>query len=422
MHARPAPALRDRLLVVVPMLAFLAATTHWMSWREPIEQHFAGDVASYERIAYAAPHFTWPQIEGHVGMWLLHYLTGLAAKATGIPLHLVYYVFAFALLTVILVLVDRLLLFARADLLLYAVCMSALILDAYVFRYLALAPGMINDTAFTAAVAGTALALLRRRLGWAIVALTVAAVTRDISLPPILLGAALWVLVGPWDGRAASRRRLTETAAVIIVPVLAAAVTYWAGQQAPGHAAPFKNCCRIAQISIWGDLSRLPGSAGALAVHLARIVLGIAMPLALVAAATIVAVRRRRSPSPAVWAVLLLGGLLVAQPLLISSTWNAGAEPRLSSLAIGPIVAAVALLFVELDMHVSRLDAGVLITLFAVGSLSHRFAAIAPSTSGKFAALALSCAVLSTAWVVAGRRVLRRAGWTVRSVSGAHEP
>ena len=30
-----APPLRHRLLVVVPLAAFVAATTHWMSWQEP---------------------------------------------------------------------------------------------------------------------------------------------------------------------------------------------------------------------------------------------------------------------------------------------------------------------------------------------------------------------------------------------------
>ncbi|HUZ82938.1 MAG TPA: hypothetical protein VMU73_11910, partial [Gaiellaceae bacterium] len=178
----PTPlALRPRLLIIVPLTIFVTATTHWMSWEEPIRAHFAGDVASYEKIALAAPHFTWPQIEGHVGMWPLHYLVGITAKATHVPLHVVYYVFAFLVLAAIVVIVDRLLADLRVDLPVYALCMGALLLNPYIFRYLALAPGMINDTAFIAAVCLTTVGLVERRLGWVIGALTVAALTRDVS-------------------------------------------------------------------------------------------------------------------------------------------------------------------------------------------------------------------------------------------------
>lgn len=408
MDAPLRPALRLRLLVVLPLLAFSAATTHWMSWQEPIRAHFAGDVDDYEKIARAAPHFTWPEIEGHVAMWPMHYLIGITAKATHIPLHVVYYAFAFVVLAAMVAIIDRLLGDLRVDLPVYALCMGALILNPYIFRYLALAPGMINDTVFIAAVCVATLGLVRQRLGLVVGALTVAALSRGLSVPPALVGAAAWIAVGPWRGRAWGRERLSAAAATLLLPTAAFAVAYWAGAKAPGHAPALKNCCGISDITIWGDLKGLPGSAGTIGTHLVRIFLGLAMPLALFLAGSVLALRSRRSIPATAWAAFGLAALMVAQPLLLASAWDAGAEPRLASLAIGPMLAALALVLGMLDLQLDRVDVGVLLTIFALASLSHRFASIGPHTPGQFAGLVLVCAAAAVAWMLARSTARRR--------------
>jgi hypothetical protein len=341
-------------------------------------------------------------------MWPMHYLVGVTAKATHIPLHVVYYLFAFAALAAILVIVDRLLTTLRVDLTVYALCMGALILNAYIFRYLALAPGMINDTVFIAAVCFTTLGLVRQRLGWVVVGLTVAAVSRDLSVPPVLGAAVAWIAIGSWPGSRLSKSRLVAAAAAVLVPLLVLGAAYWAGLQAPGHAPALKNCCGLAAISIWGDLRGLPGSAHNLGVHLIRIVIGLAMPLALLLAGSILLRRKHERPAPLTWATGLTAALIVAQPLLISSSWNDGAEPRLTSLAIGPALAAVALLLMQLDLRLERADVVVLLVIFALASLSHRFANVGPRTPGQFAALVLACTVAAAGWLLGGRSLLHR--------------
>jgi hypothetical protein len=422
MDAPPRPALRLRLLVVLPLLAFVAATTHWMPWQEPIRAHFAGDVDDYEKIARAAPHFTWPEIEGHVAMWPMHYLIGITSKATDIPLHVVYYAFAFLVLAAIVVIVDRLLGELRVDLPVYALCMGALLLNPYIFRYLALAPGMINDTVFIAALCFTTLGLLRRRLGWVICGLTAAALSRGLSVPPALVGAAAWIAFGPWPGRAWSRPRISAAVYTVLVPTAALAVAYWAGAKAPGHAPAFKNCCSISDLTIWGDLRGLPGSVGTFGTHLVRIFLGLAMPLALFVAGSILALRNNRRIPTTAWAAFGLGALMVAQPLLLASAWDAGAEPRLTSLASGPMLAALALLLGALDLQLDWVDVGVLLAIFAVASLSHRFANVGPHTPGQFAGLVLFCAAAAVAWLLGGSTVRRRARWAGTSAPGTPRP
>jgi hypothetical protein len=413
---RRLPSARDRLFLVVPLLAFVAATTHWMSWREPIRLHFAADVAGYEAIARAAPHFTWPQVEGHIGMWPVHYLVGLLSKGTHIPLHVTYYLLAFLVLGAIVFLLDRILCLIGVDAGVYALAMSAALMNPYVFRYLALAPGMLNDAVFIASVGLAVWAMLARRLAWVYVALVIGVLARDLSAPPVIVGVAGWLFFDLRNRNVALRRRIAPVTAVVFVPTAAAAVAYWAGTRAPGHAAVVKSCCSVWNLSILGDLRRLPGSAGSLALHVGRVGTGIALALALLLVALLLAHQSRlwrRAPDD-VWGLLGLAAVMVAEPLLVSSVWNQGDEPRLSAFAIVPMVAAAALLLTRLQTADAResparfttrqVRAGIAVA--AVASLSHRFALFGARSPAQFAALEFVSAA-AFVWILTGR-VLRR--------------
>jgi hypothetical protein len=181
-------------------------------------------------------------------------------------------------------------------------------------------------------------------------------------------------------------------------------LAYEIGKRTPGHAEVVKDCCRLTDFTVVGDLARLPHSLGALALHLFRTVVGLAMPLSLVAAGTLV-LRRGRVPvgSPSLRALLLVGGLMVAQPLVISSGWNAGAEPRLSALAVVPAIGVAALVADRLEPAIGARELVVLLAIFALASLSHRFASVGPRTAGEFAAL--EAAAMAGVAVVVGRRL-----------------
>ena len=397
------PTTRQRLAAILPLATFVAATTHWMTWSEPIRQHFAGDVDDYERIARAAPHFTWPQITGHISMWPMHYVVGVVAWATHVPLHAVYYVLAIAVLAALVWAIDRILVALEVGPTAYALGMAAALLNPYVFRYLALAPGMINDAVFGLCVALTVLGLLERRTWLVVVALVVAALARGWSTPPLQIAAAVWLLA---DGRIELRRRRSAVAAAIALPFAAFGAAYWVGATTPGHAQALKDCCSLTTLTIVGDIAHLPGSAHAIAVHLARTAIGIAMPLAVVLAAAALRLSGRARPfERRSWWLLLVSAVLVAEPILLSSAWNDGAEPRLVSYATVPAAALAALALDRLDL--SRRVAAACLVLFAVASFSHRFAHPGPHTAGQFAALVFACGAL-VFLLVAGTRLAPR--------------
>lgn len=381
------PTLRERLLLIAPTAIFVAATTQWMTWSEPIRLLFAGDVDNYTRIAVAAPHFTWPQITGHVSMWPVHYVVGTVSWATHLPVHATYYVFAIAVLAFLVAVLDRILVRLGVGVAAYGLAMGTALLNPYVFRYLALAPGMINDTVFIACVALVVLALLERRTTLLVVALTVAALARGWSTPPVQLAAAAWLLA---DGGIVLRRRRRGAAAAIVLPFTAFGVAYWIGTLTPGHAQVVKDCCSLTTITLLGDIVHLPGSAHAIALHLARTAIGIAMPLALLSAVGILVLGRRlRGFRPLDWWLLAVSATLVSEPLLLSSSWNEGAEPRLVAYAV-PALVAVTALAVDRVAFGAR-ETVVLYLLVAAASLSHRFASIGPRSAGQFAALVFAC-------------------------------
>jgi O-antigen/teichoic acid export membrane protein len=401
------PDARLRVVVVAAVWAFVAATTRWLPWEQPIRERFAADVDDYERIAVAAPHLTWPQITGHLSMWPVHYVVGVIAKVTHLPLHATYYVCAFAVLGSIVVLADRLLLALGVGPTAYVLGMSTLLLDPYVFRYLALAPGMINDGVFIAGAGLAALGLVRGRLAWVSAGVAAAAVGRGVSVPPLLVAAALCLVFIPF--RAAPLwRRLVDAALVVVPAIVAVGVAYAIGKTTPGHAEAVKDCCAVTDVTVLGDLVRLPGSAGALALHLFRTAIGLAVPAALaVGAAVVLGPARLRSMPRALWQLLVLVGAMVAQPLLISSGWNAGAEPRLTALAVLPAVAAAAVLLDAIATKLALRDVGVLVGFAALASLSHRFASIGPRRASEFAAVEAVAMVVVFALLVRLRGSVR---------------
>jgi len=115
-------------------------------------------VLEYQRIAEAAPRLP-PHgslLPQHAQHFAPHYLAGVIAQA-GIPLHVVYRILALATLALIAIAVDRVVVDAGIGGGSYVVCMGALLSSPYLFRFDALAPGMVQDATFAL---GATLALL----------------------------------------------------------------------------------------------------------------------------------------------------------------------------------------------------------------------------------------------------------------------
>jgi hypothetical protein len=371
---------RDRRpLVALAWLAIVLATERWYDWHKPIALQFGGDVSAYEQIARAAPSLPdQPLRTQHAQRFPVHWLVGSLADATGIGLHVVYWIAMGAALGALVLVTHMLLVRAGGGPQAYAICFGALVGSAYAFRFLLTVPGMVTDAVFLAGLALVVLSLVRNDFRLLVGGLALATLGRQTALPLVLLAVA-WIATAPGP-------RVRRIVVAVAVPtVLYAVVAVVAASFAKNDFGSFS------RFTIIGNL----GEARTLAAHFGRAALGIAVPASLVAGAWI---RSRRRPSRTAWGCAAAAGLVIVQPLVLGPAWVVSNEARLTALATPALVALAALALRDARLR-SRETIGICAAL-AVGSFHHLYSRVDPGRAGWVALeLAASAAVFGLlAW------------------------
>jgi hypothetical protein len=396
---------------VLAMLAFLAATNHWYGWDQGIRATQALDTETYATIAAAAPGFPQTDIgSAFTERFAVPWVLGSAGQLLGVGPHTPFRVmFALFVIVVLGLMVDicrRLGLGAPATLL----CVGLFALNPYVLRGDAIAPGPVDE----AFVIGTAIVI------WGLVAVRFAgvlagAVISILGRQSALLAvpaAAVWLYAGSgWRSRPARQRLVTAAVPTAVVLVLYGAIklsipsfTYSFAPSIPSDTV----------IPVIGH----PGSASALATHLARI----AAPLVLWAGALVgvflglwLAGERLRPPVE-FWCAILIGASIIVQPLIISPHFPGfeANEQRLTALGLFPLCVALAHLLRAASPRAAPAWAlGTGAATLLAGSLHDKFTVIGPQGPGQFVALELLAALVLGATLAAAigrRRDLPRAG------------
>jgi len=373
-------ARRDRRpFVALAWLAIVLATERWYDWHKPIALQFGGDVSTYERIARAAPSLPdQPLLTQHAQRFPVHWLVGSLAHATGLGLHVAYWIAMGAALGALVLVMHVLLVSAGGGPHVYAICFGALVGSAYAFRFLLTVPGMLADAVFLVGLSLVVLSLIRNDFRLLVGGLALATLGRQTALPLVLLAVA-WIATGPGP-------RARRIAAAVAVPtILYAVVAAVAASFAKNDFGGFT------RFTIIGSL----GEPRTLAAHFGRAALGIVLPAALVAGAWI---RSGRRPSRAAWGCAAAAALVIAQPLVLGPAWVISNEARLAALATPALVALAALALRHAHLR-PRETIGICVAL-AVGSLHHLYSRLDPGRVGWVAVeLAASAAVFGVlAW------------------------
>jgi len=390
------------------MLLFLAATNHWYGWDQGIRATNALDTQTYESIAAAAPGF--PHIDigsAFTERFAVPWVLGSAGELFGVGPHTPFRVmFALFVLVTLAVMVDicrRLGLGAAATLL----CVGLFALNPYVFRGDAIAPGPV-DEAFVTGVAIVLWGLVAVRYAGVLAGSVVAVLGRQSALLAVP-AAGVWLWVGDgWRTRPTRERTLRAILPTVVVLVVYGAIklsiTSFTYSFAPS----------IPQDTVVPVIGH-PGSASALATHLARI----AVPLVLwcgavagVLAGLVIAGARIRPPVE-FWCALLIAGSIIVQPLVISPHFPGfeANEQRLTALGLFPL--CVGLAYLLRDAATSLRDAppwAVLIGALALlaASLHDKFTVVGPHSNGQFVALELLAAAVLGASLAVAVGALRR--------------
>jgi hypothetical protein len=374
---------RARIAVLALWGAFIALVQRWPSWEEGIRVQFATDMEVYEVVARAAPGLPDTDIlRAYAQRFAPHWLIGVLSDITDVSLHTVYRVAAIACVGLILLAVHLTLVEIGLDVYGYALALGAVAASAYPVQYLLAAPGMLSDGIFVLGLSVVLLGLVRRSTWLAAAGLGLATLGRQSAIPVALAAALLASFHPAW--RPVRRQAV---AGFILVPAALYVVLHVASDSfsRPRPAG-------IDDLTVVGYLTGLH----AFADHVGRLLLGIAVPLAVAVGAWL----RTRAPAP--WGPLLLAAAVAGQPLLLGPLANSDNEPRLAGLAAPALAVAAGVLLRGAGL--TRAETLICVAAIAAGGLHHRYTISGFDSNVVWAILVLIAALVVLSVLALGRR------------------
>ena len=374
-------ALNPRLAILLLWAATLLATQAWPGIDEGIRVEFATDASVYRPMAEASPGLPdGPIREQHAERWVVHWLIGAAADVSGVELETVYRVASVAAVAGVVVLLHLILAGLRLSPAAYAICLGVALASPYPFRYWLAAPGLVADAVFGLGVTAALLGLVRGRLWLMILGLALATAARQTAVP-VALALAVLLAVRPLPSVAGRVARFGGAAMVAFVPL-----AVYAAVKSVASSFSVSDLPPLDELTVIADGPRQVAS------HVGRIVLGILLPLAALAACATRRVGDALAP-------LLIAAAIVVQPLLLTADWIDSNEPRLAGLAVPALTVGLALLIGRIQ--IAAATAGVVCLALFAGSLHHVYSRIDVGRSGWVALTALAAIVTTVALVAA---------------------
>jgi hypothetical protein len=357
-------------------IAFVLATEHWRPWGDGIRLRYATDIVDYTRISRAAPGFPTTPIQApHADRFPAPWLVGELHNITGVGLHAMYGVATGICLVATLVVLHASLQALRASVRVYALSLGAVIASAYPMRLLIDAPGMLIDALFVFCLALAAFAFVTGRLWLVVISLSVAEVGRQDALPLAVVAALLLLL----------HRRYGVALLAAACPAIVYVVAHRASQSFSDRSGR-----GIVGMTVGGDWS--PHAFG---VHMGRLLVVVAIPIALFALGYL------RSRSRPLVDPLVLGVTVVAEAFVLAPDWS-HAEPRLAGLAL-PALAIGAVPMLERAALTVRQTVLCCFGI-AVASLHHLYSSAGINRSSEWGALVLLGCLCVVAPGVSARR------------------
>jgi len=145
----------------------------------------------------------------------VHWLVGSLAHATGLGLHVAYWIAMGAALGALVLVMHVLLVSAGGGPHVYAICFGALVGSAYAFRFLLTVPGMLADAVFLVGLSLVVLSLIRNDFRLLVGGLALATLGRQTALPLVLLAVA-WIATGR-SGSGSSQGSISAGRAVLAI-------------------------------------------------------------------------------------------------------------------------------------------------------------------------------------------------------------
>lgn len=377
--------IRSRLVaqVAVPglIVVIFLATTRWTGWTRGIEITGAGDDQSYLAIARAAPALPTEKIgSAYTDRFLIHYFIGLVGRS-GLGIILVYRAAVILTAVLIILLVCRVLAGLAIAGSAAGLSVALVVLNPYAIRIYVMDPPGVADLAFTAALSAAVYCLARVRPLLLTVAVAVGVTFRQTMLLPALVFAVAVLLLDDWRGRRRAVRACTALT-LVLGPLATLAAVRWLVRP---FSVPFEP--RIPADTILSLTTDRRIGAAELVGHVARVAVPLLTPMAVLTAALLACRRQERRPRSLAWVLLGIAAAIVMQPLAVSDSFPGFRynEPRLSALALVPIVLAAAITAPEAALaRISPLRGCLVVVWLGLGSTHHLMTVVGPASADQF--------------------------------------
>lgn len=383
-----------RASLLTGLVIFLLLTNRWLDWSTGIKFLSANDILAYQQIAETSPHLpSEPLFFHHAQRLIAPYLVGLIAKVTALSVPLVFRVAAFASMTIVILVFERLLRqfpLSQED---YGWCLAMLLLNPYSFRYYGIVPGMLPDLVFVTGLSVLLLGLVQLSPRLVITGMAIATIGRQTAIV-LIPGLLLWLWQSkPWQQQPL-RPKLITIGLVITTTI---SLYQFTGNIIRSFTLPDQNLEAVIGLVNW---LQHHFSLGTLLDHCLRLLLPLLMAIALLLIQHFNPDKEMISnevPNPhpnldaSFWACLLMASGIVAQPFLAGPSITGQNASRLAALAILPLLTALVIKLGQkswLTASRPKLTVKVILTMALVGgSFHHLYTVLSWPNAAVFAAI-----------------------------------
>jgi len=385
-----------RFYIILALIFFVLLTNKWMGWNEGMQVLGIPDVKSYQAVAESAPSRPVLIMPYHHAQRLFSpFIVGTLSNAIGSRVESAFYIATYFCIFLTIWIVHKSLILLKLSNPSYAICMSMLLLNPFLFRLYLIVPGMLPDIVFVTGLSLTLYGLLLKRFYLLVAGIIIATLGRQTALL-LIPGVMFWLYYGSaWKDFSFNRKTLYATG----IALSAGAVYFITGWIVSGVTGKSVNVEHMT--GLFRSFSNQDVTVVGVLGYVSYIVLPLLIPLAAITGITIASSGQNRPafkiPTD-VWACLLLAAGIVLQPVLAGPLSTVSQGARLSAFAAIPLIIGVSHLL-NTGSTYGVLTAAVLMA----GSLHYKYTIVGPATIAQFAILqalaaAMVCAFIAEPW------------------------
>jgi hypothetical protein len=357
----------QRLFFILLLFGFLLLTNRYLSCDEAIQILQANDICSYLEIAKAAPGFpsSTTQIPFHRAQrWIVPFLVGILAKASGVSVESLFWGVALFSLLFIVRELFKLLDFWEIPEEHSLLCLAMVLWHPWMSRYYLAAPVMAStDLIFCAGLICMLRGLATQRIP-SVVAGAVLGLIGKQTMIFLLPGILFWLLTDKDRQKYPLKKRMAVSGVLGIVMACVLALTAWGANR-------FVDAGMDAGVHIFGIIPWVPYqfSFKAMIEFVVRGIFPLLLPIGILAGLHI---GKPSLPSRAYVRCWIFAGLICAQPFMASPDEYGMSITRLNSFALLPLLLAVALQLKQIQLRLSPATTLLCGAIIAASSLHHK--------------------------------------------------